>query len=118
MKFINMTPVTKAYIQRLALMIEDACDAQDEIDIDVLEEATKGIAVGTRHIKTREEWQEELAYIRKTAKSKNFKSFNNDPDCFGRYVAMQAEGAAYDDCSDLGEWMLEAAEYEGIETDW
>lgn len=44
-------------------------------------------------MKTINEWVEECDYIHTVAMNKDFYDFNNDRECFDRYVIMQARAA-------------------------
>jgi hypothetical protein len=49
-----------------------------------------------RAVMTELEWREEADYIRGTATRQEFERFSNDPECFKRYVHMQAAAATED----------------------
>jgi hypothetical protein len=63
------------------------------------------MSMGKRKALTEKEWMEELEYIETTYIDKNLSNFNNDNDCFKRYVKMQAKFAAADGYGEIAEGM-------------
>lgn len=67
---------------------------------------------------TRKEFADEAAYIEACATDKDFRSFNNDVECFYRYCTMQSRTAARAGFQDLADRMQDVASaVVGINTD-
>ena len=57
-------------------------------------------------MKTQNEFNEELQYIMNRHEDKDLTSFNNDKDCFNRYVDMQSNSAKREGFNKIASQML------------